>query len=175
MGGHAEVMRKTMKHLTLIALAVLAVGCSGGNKGDAPAAGPTADNSTPKPSTDTGSSDTAANQPGGMNPNDSATEKEFPVPFYPGSTEDNSSPIPTMGHDLAGGERSLSSNRLSTDSVQQVFDFYKPKLAKIEEQNVAPDLATMTGSAANGDVVVVTARKEPQGTTISIGAEIKKK
>ena len=164
-----------MKHLTLIALAILAVGCSGGSKGEAPAAGPIADNSAPKQPTDTGSNDTAAKKTGGTNPNDSATEKEFPVPFYPGSTEDNSSPIPTMGHDLPGGERSLGSNRLTTDSVQQVFDFYKPKVTKIVVQNVTPDLATMTGNMANGDGVLLTIKKDPQGTSITIGAEIKKK
>jgi hypothetical protein len=158
-----------MKYLALIGLVVVAVGCSGGDKGGTPDSGTVANNGG------TGTTDTGSAPSTGLNPNDSATESEFPVPFYPGSKEDPTAGIPTFGHNGAGHDRSLSANRVTTDSVQQVVDFYKPKITKMLTQTVTADSANLTGSMANGDNVVVTAQKGPQGTAFTIAAETKTK
>ena len=82
--------------------------------------------------------------------------------------------MPIRNHDLPGGEKSLSSSRVTTDSVQQVADFYKAKM-KVDTANVTSELATILGKSSDGDIVRVDIKKEDRGTTIGPGVEVTNK
>jgi hypothetical protein len=82
--------------------------------------------------------------------------------------------MPIRNHDLPGGEKSLSSSRVTTDSVQQVADFYKAKM-KVDTANVTSELATILGKSSDGDIVRVDIKKEDRGTTIGLGVEVTNK
>lgn len=103
------------------------------------------------------------------------TEKDFPIPFYPNSKPDEGAFDLTSTHDMPGGGRVIGSSRVTTDSVQQVVDFYKDKF-KIQSNNVTDTYANLIGQAGPGDKdgVGVTIKKEDRGTTIAISADMAK-
>jgi len=88
------------------------------------------------------------------------TEKELLVPLYPSSKDDGSSVQDR------GTKQTFVSSRVTTDSVQQVVDFYKPKLTGIT-QTVMAEHALLGGKFPTGEVTIAI-NKEDRGTTIGI-------
>ena len=115
---------------------------------------------------------TVATGPGGMPVNSKGvntynaptssevTEKDLLVPLYPGSQDDGSSV------EDQGSKQTFISSRITTDSVQQVVDFYKPKLPGIT-QTVMAEHALLGGTFPKGKVTIAI-NKEDRGTTIGI-------
>lgn len=93
-------------------------------------------------------------------PSQEVTEKELLVPLYPNSKDDGSSVQDR------GTKQTFVSSRITTDSVQQVVDFYKPKLPSIT-QTVMAEHALLGGKFPKGEVTIAI-NKEDRGTTIGI-------
>ena len=93
-------------------------------------------------------------------PSEEVTETELLVPLYPGSKDDGSSVQDR------GAKQTFVSSRITTDSVQQVVDFYKPKLPSIT-QTVMAEHALLGGKFPKGEVTIAI-NKEDRGTTIGI-------
>jgi hypothetical protein len=93
-------------------------------------------------------------------PAEEVTEKELLVPLYPNSKDDGSSVQDR------GTKQTFVSSRVTTDSVQQVVDFYKPKLPNIT-QTVMAEHALLGGKFPQGEVTIAI-NKEDRGTTIGI-------
>ena len=151
-----------MKTIALTLLILFAVGCKGGDQNGATAGATPPDGSTQPSATSTG--DASAG---------SLTEKDFPVPFYPNSKEDDQANPSTYSHDLPGGHRSISSSRITADSMQQVEDFYKGKM-KIDSATLSGDSGYVAGNVENGDTVEIILKKDPRGTAIGLAADVKK-
>jgi hypothetical protein len=101
------------------------------------------------------------------------SEKEFPVPFYPNSKEDDRAKPPTLSHELPGGRRALSSSRITTDSIRQVATFYEGKM-KVDALTINADDAYVAGTMPNGDTVQIILKKDDRGTSVGIGADVSK-
>lgn len=100
------------------------------------------------------------------------TESDFPISFYPGSKPDEGAFDLTSTHDIAGGRRIISSSRVTTDSVQQVANYYKGKM-KVDAANASDSFASVTGVAGpQNNTVQVMVKKEDRGTTITVTADV---
>jgi hypothetical protein len=148
-----------MNYLVIAGLALIAIGCSGGSKEDS--------RQTSRVSVESKGS---GEETHGVTSAGQVTEKDFPVPFYPNSKESDGE---AFGLDQHDGKKNLNSNRITTDSVQQVVDFYKSKVQG-ESDNVTPEQGLINGKWPNGDTVVIVIKKEDLGTTIGLGATASK-
>ncbi len=101
----------------------------------------------------------------------SITEAELEVPFYPGSTEKPASNMKHEGND----EKVYSTTRETTDSPEQVAEFYK---GKIKGMNVitGPDAASGGGALPSGAAFAFAATKQDGKTqiTLTTTAKVKK-
>lgn len=141
-----------MKEFALVMIALLAIGCGDGNG-----------TSAAPPASSEQSADKKTSSQSDPTLGGSVAESDFPVPFYPGSKEDNG---PAVSYVAGNGKKSYDSNRMTTASVQQVAAFYKPKLTNEEEQ-ITPDQVLMQGKAGNVTIAIVI-KKGANGTQVGM-------
>jgi hypothetical protein len=136
-----------MKHWLIIVPAILCLSC--GHSGDKSAA--------PGPGNNKGANRANTSR---APSSPEVSEKELLVPLYPGSKDDGSSV------EDQGSRQTFISSRITTDSVQQVVDFYKPRLPAIT-QTVMAEHALLGGTFPKGKVTIAIS-KEDRGTTIGV-------
>lgn len=97
------------------------------------------------------------------------SESDLGVPFYPGSAE-----ISGTGFKFDGPkEVNASCDRSTTDSPDQVIQFYSEKLSN-STKNTSGAISSLTGQLPSGGTVVVAARSKDGQTIISVTARVKK-
>jgi hypothetical protein len=156
---------KLIKYLCLAAIATISIGCSGGDKGGAPGVSGMSVDKSGAIHDNHGNTYTAA--PNGL------SEKDFAVPFYPGSTGDGDDGGLSKSEDA--NNKYLIARRDTKDSVAQVMAFYKDKF-----QGPAPITGGGDHQIQSGDLPgnvrlsVMVNKEEDRGTVITVAEAVKK-
>ena len=93
------------------------------------------------------------------------TEADLGVPFYPGSTPDDS--VGGDAKEVGTAHTTVGSNHVSSDSADKVLAFYKEKLPKFESSK-AGGADLMTGKGSNGGEVAISITKDGDHSKIII-------